>query len=138
MRCFFSLISLSIWSFLDLISKLTVFETVSTQAKLKMPWFFSSKEVSDRSKGVLRDMGLEHVSDLRVMGSGLSGGELKRVQVASELVGGDAPLILLDEPASGLDAQTSWRLFSQLRALASDPLVASLTDVLSLEMGSSA
>lgn len=105
---------------MDLISKLTVFETVSTQAKLKMPWFFSSKEVSDRSKGVLRDMGLEHVSDLRVMGSGLSGGELKRVQVASELVGGDAPLILLDEPASGLDAQTSWRLFSQLRALAAD------------------
>ena len=105
---------------MDLISKLTVSETVQTAAKLKMPWFFSLKEVSDRSKSVIRDMGLEHVSDLRVIGSGLSGGELKRVQVASELVGGDAPLILLDEPASGLDAQTSWRLFSQLRTLATD------------------
>jgi phospholipid/cholesterol/gamma-HCH transport system ATP-binding protein len=47
--------------------------------------------------------------------AGLSGGQKKRVAVARATII-DAPIVLYDEPAAGLDPVTSQRLFDLLRA----------------------
>ncbi len=57
--------------------------------------------------------------------SGLSGGQERRLQLASELLGSRAHLLMLDEPTTGLDATCSrnfmtllrWRSFSCLTVL---------------------
>lgn len=65
-------------------------------------------------------MGLESVAD-SVIGSaerkGLSGGEKKRLSIASEMLP-DPSILFLDEPTSGLDSVNSLRVISCLRQLA--------------------
>lgn len=58
---------------------------------------------------------------LGVQGAGLSGGQAHRVAVARAFyrhLRGRAPVILLDEPSSALDAETEARLWESVRALA--------------------
>jgi len=59
----------------------------------------------------------QHLYVLDSGGSGLSGGEAKRLSVAMELVN-LPPLIYLDEPTSGLDSSTAHEVASAIRALA--------------------
>jgi phospholipid/cholesterol/gamma-HCH transport system ATP-binding protein len=47
--------------------------------------------------------------------SGLSGGQKKRIGIARATIT-DAPIVLYDEPAAGLDPVTSLRIFELLRA----------------------
>jgi ABC-type multidrug transport system ATPase subunit len=106
-----------------MIAQLSVYETCWVAASLRLPWFLHANELHERTHDVINSLGLTHVSNSRVGGTlsqkqTLSGGELRRVAIAQELVV-DPTTIILDEPTSGLDAHTSWRVFTLLRDLAS-------------------
>ena len=70
-----------------------------------------------RAEGLLAALGVEHLADRRY--STLSEGERKRVQIARALMT-DPELMLLDEPAAGLDLRGREDLVGRLSVLAED------------------
>ena len=72
----------------------------------------------DRAADLLRELGAKHLAP-RTFGT-LSEGERKRVQIARALMS-DPELLLLDEPAAGLDLGGREDLVSTLSLLAYDP-----------------
>ena len=72
----------------------------------------------DRASQLLTEVGAAHLAD-RTFGT-LSEGERKRVQIARALMA-DPELLLLDEPAAGLDLGGREDLVSTLSVLAADP-----------------
>ncbi|SDD18670.1 ABC transporter ATP-binding protein [Nocardioides lianchengensis] len=72
----------------------------------------------DRATSLLRELGATHLVD-RTFGT-LSEGERKRVQIARALMA-DPELLLLDEPAAGLDLGGREDLVATLSVLAYDP-----------------
>ena len=72
----------------------------------------------DRATDLLVELGVKHLAD-RTFGT-LSEGERKRVQIARALMT-DPELLLLDEPAAGLDLGGREDLVSTLSVLAMDP-----------------
>jgi iron complex transport system ATP-binding protein len=72
----------------------------------------------DRATNLLVEVGVKHLTD-RTFGT-LSEGERKRVQIARALMA-DPELLLLDEPAAGLDLGGREDLVSTLSVLAMDP-----------------
>jgi iron complex transport system ATP-binding protein len=73
----------------------------------------------DRAEELLGELGVLHLRD-RTFGT-LSEGERKRVQIARALMT-DPELLLLDEPAAGLDLGGREDLVSTLTVLANDPM----------------
>lgn len=99
---------------------LTVRETVTYAAYLKLPKKLSMKEKRQRVDDILAEFGLQRCSSTIVGGGwvrGVSGGERKRTNISTELVSNPS-LIFLDEPTSGLDASTSLGLIVSLKNLA--------------------
>lgn len=99
---------------------LTVWETLSYAAALRLPRGMAPAARAARVEAVLAALGLERVRDT-IIGSyflrGVSGGERKRVSIGHELLINPS-LLLLDEPTSGLDSTTALHLLVTLRALA--------------------
>ncbi|XP_024992092.1 ABC transporter G family member 11 isoform X2 [Cynara cardunculus var. scolymus] len=106
----------------NLIGTLTVRETISYSARLrlpdKMPW--SDKRALVESTIV--EMGLQDCADT-VIGNwhlrGISGGEKRRVSIALEILMRPR-LLFLDEPTSGLDSASAFFVTQTLRGLSRD------------------
>jgi len=98
--------------------QLTVRQGLSYAAQLRLPPSTTAAEREAVVDGVIVKMGLERQADQRI-GSQLSGGQRKRVSIATELLTAP-PLLFLDEPTSGLDPGLDRSVMQQLRALADE------------------
>ncbi len=90
------------------------FMTVGQNVAFPLERMFSlpQAELRERVQSRLRAVGLDGMQDR--LPSQLSGGQRKRVGVARAAIT-EAPVLLYDEPAAGLDPVTSRRLFDLLR-----------------------
>nr|AAZ20823.1 putative ATP-binding cassette protein [Toxoplasma gondii] len=98
---------------------LTVEETLMYTARLRLGKKTSFAEKKARVEEVINSMKLNKCRGTRVGSAfcrGLSGGELKRLNIANELLLHPS-LFLLDEPTSGLDASISAALLDMLKQL---------------------
>lgn len=93
----------------------SVYDTLYNAAQMKMPLQSTTEQRKARVEQVLEMVNLSHVS--RSLIRSISGGEKKRVSAGVELVA-DPSLFFLDEPDSGLDAQSAIELMENLRKIA--------------------
>ena len=103
-----------------LLPNLTVRETLMYVALLRLPSHLSRAEKMDRVDAVVGELGLSHVANSKIGGfafKGISGGERRRVSIATQMVI-DPSILLLDEPTTGLDAFTAYSIVSTLRTIA--------------------
>lgn len=99
---------------------LTVRENFQFSAALRLPSSVSSAERKDRVNTVIDELGLHHCADTKVGNEfirGISGGERKRTNIGMELII-SPPVLFLDEPTTGLDANTANSVMLLLKRLA--------------------
>ncbi|XP_073847234.1 ATP-binding cassette sub-family G member 1-like isoform X2 [Musca autumnalis] len=93
----------------------TVMETMIMASKFKLNPLCTQTQRSATISSLLEFFGLVEQANTRI--SNLSGGELKRVCIAVELLNKPV-MIFLDEPTTGLDESTAYRCLLQLKQLA--------------------
>ncbi|GAA0159773.1 ATP-binding cassette [Lithospermum erythrorhizon] len=99
---------------------LTVRETLTYAARLRLPKTITREEKEKRAMDVVYDLGLERCQDTMIGGSfvrGVSGGERKRVCIGNEIIINPS-LLFLDEPTSGLDSTTALKIIDTLQTIA--------------------
>jgi ABC-type multidrug transport system ATPase subunit/ABC-type multidrug transport system permease subunit len=96
-------------------ASLTVVDVLQSAAALRLPSATPPERALERVSAVIAEMRLDHRANSRVRS--LSGGERRRVACAVELIASPA-MLLLDEPASGLDPSLERRLMRLLRQIA--------------------
>ncbi|XP_004236984.1 ABC transporter G family member 21 [Solanum lycopersicum] len=99
---------------------LTVFETLTYAALLRLPSKLTKEEKIEQVELVIMELGLTRCRNSMIGGQlfrGISGGERKRVSIGQEMLVNPS-LLLLDEPTSGLDSTTAQRIVATLRWLA--------------------
>jgi len=94
---------------------LTVREVVWFAAKLRLPTDTTPVEIEEHVNSALASMGIQKLGEQRI--SSLSGGERKRVELASELVV-DPAILLVDEATSSLDPASEARVMEVLASTA--------------------
>jgi len=101
----------------SLVGDLTTKEVCLDTAKMKINE--STAELEKKVLKLLDDVGLGHVQNT-IIGTpifrGLSGGQKKRAETASELVAAPS-ILLLDEPTSGLDSKVAYDILKTLKDL---------------------
>ncbi|OMO70098.1 ABC transporter-like protein [Corchorus olitorius] len=105
-----------------LLGTLTVRETITYSAYLRLPSSMSRKDIDGIVEGTIMEMGLQECAD-RLIGNwhlrGVSGGEKKRLSIALEIL--TRPhLLFLDEPTSGLDSASAFFVIQTLRTVCRD------------------
>ncbi|XP_015070384.1 ABC transporter G family member 11-like [Solanum pennellii] len=105
-----------------LIGTLTVRETISYSARLRLPDRMPWLEKRTLIESTIIEMGLQDCADT-VIGNwhlrGISGGEKRRVSIALEILMRPR-LLFLDEPTSGLDSASAFFVTQTLRGLSRD------------------
>ena len=99
--------------------ELTPREALTYAARLRLPDETGDEEIARRVARVLAALDLEECADSRigtVEEKVLSGGQRKRVNMALEMIT-DPPLLLLDEPLSGLSSRDAAAVAALLRRL---------------------
>ncbi|KAB1222518.1 ABC transporter G family member 22 [Morella rubra] len=99
---------------------LTVKETLTYAALLRLPKTLTREEKEKRAIDVIHELGLERCQDTMIGGSfvrGISGGERKRVSIGNEILINPS-ILFLDEPTSGLDSTTALRTVQMLQDIA--------------------
>jgi len=107
-------------SYQDFIETLTVLETLTFAAKMRLPRSMSNKDKIARVHSVMQELNLTHIKDTKVGGAvirGISGGEKRRVTIAIELLSSPS-VLLLDEPTSGLSATDALNVSNAVKGLA--------------------
>ncbi|KAG8388975.1 hypothetical protein BUALT_Bualt02G0181100 [Buddleja alternifolia] len=105
-----------------LLGTLTVRETITYSAHLRLPTSMTNEEIKDIVEGTIMEMGLQECAD-RQIGNwqlrGISGGEKKRLSIALEILTRPR-LLFLDEPTSGLDSAAAFFVIQSIKNLARD------------------
>ncbi|KAJ0714396.1 putative ABC-type xenobiotic transporter [Helianthus annuus] len=105
-----------------LMGTLSVRETITYSAHLRLPSTLTKEEVEDTIEGTIMEMGLEDCADTLVGNwhlRGISGGEKKRLSIALEILVRPR-LLFLDEPTSGLDSASAFFVAHALKSVARD------------------
>jgi ABC-type multidrug transport system ATPase subunit len=105
-----------------LLPSLTVRETLQFAAIIRLPPHMTKSQKVARAEEVLAQLGLRHCADTLVGSEfvkGISGGEKRRVSIAIQILT-DPKILMLDEPSSGLDANTAHSMIELLEALAKE------------------
>ncbi|KAJ4959928.1 hypothetical protein NE237_019838 [Protea cynaroides] len=106
----------------NLIGTLTVRETISYSARLRLPDKMAWSDKRALVESTIIEMGLQDCADT-VIGNwhlrGISGGERRRVSIALEILMRPR-LLFLDEPTSGLDSASAFFVTQTLRGLSRD------------------
>jgi len=104
----------------SLMGVFTVRETLWFAARFYYGYGIDTKKMSDKVEALIDAVGLRSCADT-IVGNlffkGLSGGQIRRLSVAVELISSPA-IVLLDEPTSGLDSASAFAVIGQLRELA--------------------
>ncbi|KAK0468631.1 P-loop containing nucleoside triphosphate hydrolase protein [Armillaria novae-zelandiae] len=105
----------------SLLPTLTVRETLTYAASLRLPASTSRSERAQLVDDIIRELGLKDCSNTYVgdgvRRKGCSGGELRRVSLGIQLLGNPS-VLFLDEPTTGLDATSAYHLVKTLKSLA--------------------
>ncbi|PSN75283.1 ATP-binding cassette transporter-like protein [Corynespora cassiicola Philippines] len=103
-----------------LVGSLTVRETLYFAAQLSLPSTINKSQRIARIEALIAAFGLHGQADTLIgtpIRKGVSGGQKRRVSVASQLI--TSPKVLfLDEPTSGLDSSASFEVMSFVRDIA--------------------
>ncbi|KAF9906685.1 hypothetical protein BX616_000647 [Lobosporangium transversale] len=104
----------------DFIETLTVLETLTFAAKMRLPRSMSNRDKIARVYAVMQELNLLHIKDTKVGGTvirGISGGEKRRVTIGIELLSSPS-ILLLDEPTSGLSSTDALNVANAIKELA--------------------
>lgn len=103
-----------------LLHTLTVRETLTYAAQLRLPSSVSQAERKRLVEEVILELGLKEAADTRIGNhehKGCSGGEKRRVSIGVQLLSNPS-LLWLDEPTTGLDSTSAHQVVKTLQNLA--------------------
>ena len=103
-----------------LLPSLTVRETLRYAADLRLSATKTKAERQAMVETVITELGLEKCADTKIGDSvhkGCSGGEKRRTSIGIQLLA-DQPVLILDEPTTGLDAASAIQVVQILKVLA--------------------